>query len=72
MNGRKHSNEFKMEAVRLAELGDVPIRQVAWPEVIRLEREESVYPERYPSNACCFNKNELPGYLISLCEEKWQ
>jgi len=29
MNRRKHSNEFKMEAVRLAERGDVPVRQVA-------------------------------------------
>ena len=29
MNRRKHSNEFKMEAVRLAERGDVPIRQLA-------------------------------------------
>jgi len=30
MKRRKHSNEFKLEAVRLAERGDVPIRQVAW------------------------------------------
>jgi transposase len=29
MNRRKHSNEFKMEAVGLAERGDVPVRQVA-------------------------------------------
>ena len=29
MNRRKHSNEFKMEAVKLAERGDVPIVQVA-------------------------------------------
>ena len=29
MNRRKHSNEFKMEAVRLSERGGVPIRQVA-------------------------------------------
>lgn len=29
MNRRKHSNEFKLEAVRLAERGDAPVRQVA-------------------------------------------
>ena len=29
MNRRKHSNEFKLEAVKLTERGDVPIRQVA-------------------------------------------
>jgi len=29
MNRRKHSNEFKMEAVRLAERGDIPIAQLA-------------------------------------------
>lgn len=29
MNRRKHSNEFKMEAVRLAERGEVTITQVA-------------------------------------------
>jgi transposase len=29
MNRRKHSNEFKLEAVRLAEHGDAPVRQVA-------------------------------------------
>jgi transposase len=29
MDRRNHSNEFKMEAVRLAQRGEVPIRQVA-------------------------------------------
>lgn len=29
MNRRKHSNEFKMEAVRVAERGEVPVAQVA-------------------------------------------
>jgi transposase len=29
MNRRKHSNEFKMEAVKLAQRGDVPVVQVA-------------------------------------------
>lgn len=29
MNRRKHSNEFKMEAVRLSERGDVPVSHVA-------------------------------------------
>jgi transposase len=29
MDRRKHSNEFKMGAVKLAERGEVPIRQVA-------------------------------------------
>ena len=29
MNRRKHSNEFKMEAVRMAERGDVAVAQVA-------------------------------------------
>ena len=29
MNRRKHSNEFKMEAVALAERGDIAISQVA-------------------------------------------
>lgn len=29
MNRRKHSNEFKMEAVRLAQQGDVAVTQVA-------------------------------------------
>lgn len=29
MNRRKHSNEFKLEAVKLAERGDVPVVQVA-------------------------------------------
>jgi transposase len=29
MNRRKHSNEFKLEAVKLAERGEVPVSQVA-------------------------------------------
>jgi len=29
MNRRKHTNEFKMEAVRMAQRGDVPVTQVA-------------------------------------------
>lgn len=29
MNRRKHTNEFKMEAVRLAQRGDAPVTQVA-------------------------------------------
>jgi len=29
MNRRKHSNEFKMEAVRMAERGDVAVTQLA-------------------------------------------
>jgi transposase len=29
MNRRKHSNEFKLEAVKLSERGEVPVRQVA-------------------------------------------
>ncbi len=29
MNRRKHSNEFKMEAVRMAQRGDLPVSHVA-------------------------------------------
>ena len=29
MNRRKHTNEFKMEAVRMAQRGDMPVTQVA-------------------------------------------
>lgn len=29
MNRKKYSNEFKLEAVRLAERGDIPVAQVA-------------------------------------------
>ena len=42
MNRRKHTNEFKMEAVRMAQRGDVAITQVARDLGIHDKMDQSV------------------------------